>query len=213
MRSRHRHRIPHVAAAAVLAAVVVVTGCSEDGGSRAVDPEAPSVDERGAHDGEVCPDRLPLGDDPGYGFGTDEPAESSPSLPDPDAAWVCRYDPVEAGPGPDGDGTSTAWELHGGARPVESAQLADLARDLTELVPAETHRMCTADLGPRWMLVVAHDDDLTGVVVDAFGCRDIRMTDEPFETPPGEATQPGTVSGVLTGPEAFLDRLKAVTGG
>jgi hypothetical protein len=34
------------------------------------------------------------------------------------------------------------------------------------------------------MLVIARAGDLTGVVIDDYGCSDIRLTDEPFETAP-----------------------------
>ena len=60
---------------------------------------------------------------------------------------------------------------------------------------------CTGDLGPRLLVVTARDNDLTGYVVDAYGCGDIRMTDDPFTSPPGVATQPRTVSGVLRSDE------------
>jgi hypothetical protein len=45
---------------------------------------------------------------------------------------------------------------------------------------------------------------MTGLVIDDYGCQEIRLTDEPFQTVPGEASQPGTVAGVLLGPPALL---------
>jgi hypothetical protein len=46
--------------------------------------------------------------------------------------------------------------------------------------------------------------------VDQFGCRDVRLTDEPVETVPGEATQPGIIAGVLSGPDGFADELQSL---
>ena len=170
---------------------------------------AVTVDEVGAHDGQVCPVRLPENPKDGHGLGTQEPAGSSPSLPRLESAWICRYDPMEGGPMPDGEGTWTAWQRDGGVRPVSSSDTATLDRHLSKLEPADRARACHDDLGSRWLLVYASQDDLTGVVVDDFGCRDVRLTDEPFETPPGQATQPGTVSGVLVAPRGLLDDLRS----
>lgn len=186
----------------------LVSGCGDVGSGRAQPPERP--DEVGRHQGEVCPPRLAQQEDPGHGFGTDDRAEESPSLVPPESAWVCQYDPVDAGPGPGGDGMTLEWELVDPAREVPEADLGTFERHLAQLEPADAARACTADLGPRWMLVHVVESDLTGVVVDDFGCRDARMTDEPFETPPGDASQPGTVSGVLSGPEALLTDIKEV---
>lgn len=102
----------------------------------------------------------------------------------------------------------SAWVRRGGAQPVDEAQLPEIERSLTELTPVEGEVSCTAELGPRWLLVgVSSGGDLTGVVVDAFGCRHVRVTDEPFTTVPGEPRQAGTVRGVLTGPADLLDAL------
>lgn len=193
--------------AASLLVVAAVSGCADSGSSET------GVDEMPAHDGQVCPRRLPQGEDPGTWLGTDEPAETAPELPPLESAWVCKYNPTETDPVPDGNDTTYAWERGGPAHPVDSSDLAVLERDLSRLVPAPTHRMCTADLGPRWMLVYSHDRNLTGVVVDGFGCREVRLTDEPFETVPGEATQGGTVSGVLSGPDDLLGDIKAAARG
>jgi hypothetical protein len=78
------------------------------------------------------------------------------------------------------------------------------------LVPQHIDRVCTADLGSRLMLVYSHGNDLTGVVVDDFGCGDVRLTDEPFRTVPGEATQAGTVRGVLTDRGDLLNDIKGM---
>jgi len=209
MASRTQHRSSAVAGtvAAVLAAGVLA-GC----GTESADPpqgtgpsQAADVDEMAGHDGRVCPKRLPQEED--RGFGAHEPASTAPTLPSPDSAWVCRYDLSDARPQPEGDGRE-GWVRAGRAQPVEPFLLPVLERHLRGLVPAEEQRACTADLGPRWLLVHSHRGDLTGVLVDDFGCDDVRLTDEPFVTVPGEAAQPGTVPGVLSGHPALLDLMK-----
>lgn len=190
--------------------LAALAGCGgDDPPARATDrPGASPVDERSAHGDEVCPEELPLGEDPdGYGFGVQEPAEESPELLAPEEAWVCVYGLTGVG-----DGSKAGWRRQGEARPVPQDQLPGIAEALTELEPAPEEQMCTSDLGPRWLLVYAHQDDLTGVSVDGYGCRNVLLTDEPFDTPVGEAAQPGTVPGVLTGPEGLLIALQDADG-
>lgn len=206
-------RRPHPSRATALVTatfVAALAGCGSDQ-PRADDPsDPPGADELSAHDGKVCPQRLPQGDARGDGYGTSEPAESAPDLPRPEAAWVCRYHP---GDSPPGDTAAYEWVREGEARPLEAGRLPALEDALGQLAPAPAERVCTADIGPRWLLVYTTGQDLTGVVVDHFGCRDVRLTDEPFVTPPGEATQPGTVAGVLTAPDDLLDGIAPGTGG
>lgn len=171
-------------------------------------PSAP-VDEVALHDGQPCPKQLPDADSSTYGLGTSEPAASAPQLLTLQEAWVCVYGAKDAGPGPDGEGTSSVWVLSQGPVRVERSLLDGLDQLLVELKPAEPQAMCTADLGPRFVLVYRHGTDLTGVSVDDYGCEDVRLTDDPFETVVGEATQGGTVRGVLQAPE-LLDELKAI---
>ncbi|WP_341926769.1 hypothetical protein [Nocardioides psychrotolerans] len=209
MSARSRSSLAPLLATGLLA-LGLLSGCSGDAADRAVDPSAERPDELAAHDGEVCPAELPEADDE-HGFGTREPAESAPALETPESAWVCVYDGTDVAD-EGADGASYAWVRRGDAAAVPEADLADLAADLTALEPAADHRMCTADLGPRWMLVTAVAGDLTGVVVDGFGCREVRLTDEPFTTVPGEASASGTVPGVLTGPDGLLPSLEAVAG-
>ncbi|MDP9443546.1 MAG: hypothetical protein M3P83_04015 [Actinomycetota bacterium] len=59
------------------------------------------------------------------------------------------------------------------------------------------------------MLVYTHPGDLTGVVIDDYGCARIRLTDDPFQTAPGDSGQEGTVPGVLSGPPELLAAIKA----
>jgi hypothetical protein len=194
----------------VVAAVALLAGCGESGSSS--DGIVPPVDEIAAHDGQVCPRRLPPNRDPGSGIGTGTPAASAPSLPDPDAAWLCRYTPGWSGSEKDEDNARDTWVRTGRSHPVGPAHLSVLARALTGLEPAEADQLCTADLGPRWMLVLSHENDLTGVVVDDFGCRNVRLTADPFEVAAGDATSGAVVAGVLTGPDGLLDDLKAAAG-
>lgn len=210
MQHDFRCRAANLASAGVaLLLAGVLAGCTPPG---AVDQaDARAVDEVGAHGGDVCPKWLPRSRADDDGFGTSEPAESSPSLAPPQSAWVCRYGAVKMGPGPDGDGTTWGWQRARAPQQIDAVDLMTLERYLSDLSPARSGRLCTSDLGPRWMLVHEHNSDLTGVVVDDYGCQDIRLTDEPFDNPPGNASQPGTVSGVLQAPQGFLGYLKAAS--
>ncbi|WP_122816850.1 hypothetical protein [Nocardioides pantholopis] len=206
-----------VAGVGLVLAGAVLAGCSDDGSAADQAPGAsapPSAPSSGAPsgpatDGDPCPASLPeVPDDQGDDI---EPvAETAPSLPAPEEAWACRYDPVEAGPGPGGQGTTWGWELAGAATPVGAEDLAALADHLPLLRPANPARICTLELGPRWMLVYRTGQHRTGVLVDGYGCRDVRLTDDPFTTPAGEATRRGTVPGILTGPLQLPKDLAAV---
>ena len=59
---------------------------------------------------------------------------------------------------------------------------------------------CTEELGPRWLLVTSTGGDLTGVVVDGYGCGDVRLTNDPYVTAPGDPQTGATVPGVLDAP-------------
>jgi len=162
------------------------------------------IDEITAHAGQVCPGRLPPAPPSTYGFGTNEAARFAPSLAAPESAWVCRYDPQ--------GGLPVVWIRQGDQQPVPQRSLSGLADLLTQLRPAADDRMCPANLGPRWMLVYSIGTDLTGVVMDDYGCREIRLTDDPFTTVPGDATQSGTVTGVLAGPADLLELTRNTSG-
>ena len=154
-----------------------------------------------------CPRELPTGDDPsGHGFGTEEPADERPTLLEPQEAWVCQYNALDAGTTPSG-GTTYGWRLDGQPEPMAAADMPSLQAALDDLAPADRSGSCTADLGPRWMVAYSHDGDLTGVVVDDYGCRDVRLTGSPHETAPGADDQDGTVGGVLDGGATILDPL------
>lgn len=195
-------------------AVLVLSGCD---GTDAPQPDrgrstSVPVDELALHDGQPCPKKLPPADVSTYGFGTSDPAGSAPQLASLEEAWVCVYGAIEAGPGPAGTGTTSAWVRTQGPIRVRPPLLATFEQRLEELRPADSRRACNADLGPRFVLVYRHGSDLTGVSVDDFGCAEVRLTDDPFTTVPGDATQGGTVPGVLQAPTELLAELKAVAG-
>jgi len=183
-------------------------GCSSsDAGNDT--PTTALVDELAAHDGQPCPPRLPLGDDPGgHGFGVEDPADEKPNLNPGQVAWLCRYETVDLPP--DENGANFTWELIGQAVRVPNKDLPMINQALTAITPAPTDQICTDDLGPRWMIVTADETDLTGVVIDDYGCRGVRLTDEPFASPPGEASGNGMVPGVLQGPTELLDTIRRI---
>jgi hypothetical protein len=151
--------------------------------------------------------QLPIGDDPsGHGFGVQHVADASPTLLRPNEAWVCQYDPFDVRSTTD-NGAVLEWRRTGQPTPVTAADLPRLREALGGLEPADRSEGCSADLGPRWMVVYNHDGDLTGLVVDDYGCRDVRLTDNPHATPPGADGQEGAVGGILEGGEAILDAL------
>lgn len=176
------------------------------GAPTASKPEVRSS-ELGDADGQPCPQQLPTGDDPsGHGFGTEAVAEQRPSLLTPQEAWVCQYNPVNDDTTSNG-GAVYKWRRLGPPAPVAVTDIPHLRDALEEITPADRSGGCTSDLGARWMIVYSHDGDLTGVVVDDYGCRDVRLTDNPHTTPPGADNQDGTVGGVLDGGSKILDVL------
>jgi hypothetical protein len=116
---------------------------------------------------------------------------------------VCQYNAFDSGTTRGGDATYE-WRRAGQPQPVAAADLPDLRAAINDVAPADRSGACTADLGPRWMVVYSHGGDLTGLVVDDYGCRDLRLTDNPHITPPGGDHQDGTVGGVLDGGAAIL---------
>lgn len=180
-------------ALALLPLLVCLTGC---GSEPASPPPTAAVDELGEYGGP-CPDELPGSREPGLGTG--EPAAEAPTLPAYDRAWVCRYQPEDA-QGP-------AWTLDGEPRELTGTPLDGLRKPLSQLAPALKDRMCTADAGPRYLLVLADGQDLTGVLVDAYGCREVRLTEQPHTVVAGDGEAPG----VLQGPAGLLDLLTAPT--
>ncbi len=208
MQRRTGRRWAQASVVAVALSAGFLSGCGGDD-----DPEPTAVDttvdELSAHDGAVCPDELPQAEGVDTGLGGDAPAGEAPTLPGIEDAWVCQYAANEKDPGPEGNGDPWTWVLEGEATPVGAGQIPDLQAGLKGLAPPAEHQMCTADLGPRWLLVYTNGGDLTGAVIDDFGCQSVRLTDEPFETVPGSSTADGIVPGSLTAPAGLLDQIKA----
>lgn len=154
--------------------------------------------------GEPCPDQLPMGEDPdGYGHGVQSLATELPDLLEPEQVWVCQYALVEQfGTDPESGDLEVSggvWVGSGEPDELPGSRLPELQQALDSLTLVEPNVACTADLGPRWLVSYVHDGDLTGVVVDDFGCRSVLLTDQPHLTPPGEANQGGVVAGRLAG--------------
>lgn len=194
-----------VAAVAAGTAILTLTGCHMFATST-VERPAVQPEEMANAGGQPCPENLPIGDDPsGHGFGVERAAEQLPNLLEPQQAWLCRYDFFDRNSTPSG-GTVYEWRLGAGPDPVPRVDLPALQDAIDDLsLPASQD--CTADLGPRWMVVYTHNGDLTGVVVDDYGCRSVRLTDNPHSTPPGADDQAGAVGGVLDGGASILDAL------
>lgn len=195
----------------LLAAACLLTACGEPTpaspppANSQDDPAPPSTELEDAG-GAPCPDQLPIGEDPGgYGFGVDHLATEQPNLSEPEEAWVCAYDLVDEFDSDEVD--AATWIRRGDAEPVASEDLPALRDALDGLTPADPGQNCTADLGPRWLISYTHQGDLTGVVVEGFGCRNVLLTDNPHITPPGEKGQPDIVDGILDGGGAVLEAL------
>lgn len=158
------------------------------------------LDERGP-----CPEQLPEpGDDGGYGFGTDAAAADSPALPKVDRAWVCRYDAVDQ-PERNDNGAYFLWERATRPRAVDAGEVPALVEAFSSLTPPEGEQACTADLGPRYLLVLATPEDrLVAASVDDYGCREVRLTADPWGGAPGETPATGVPEGVLVGGEDLL---------
>lgn len=214
--------------AAAAAALLALTGCGAGGGpaDRAAD-RAPDPDSAGSASGgsarppspdTLCPPSLPASGDSPAADGADSPAPARPTLATPDRAWVCEYVPTDSHPSPGAPSTEGAavagWTRDAGPVPVPDAALTELGDALSALAPAAADRICTMDLGPRWMLVYADGRDLVGVVVDDFGCHEVRLTSDPTATPPGVPgpgdDRAGVVPGVLQGPQELLAGLEGV---
>lgn len=186
---------------------LTVAGCQPEEGTPTAPRPSVQPDEVAAHGGEFCPKLLPIGDDPtGHGFGVEEAADRLPSLLTPEMAWTCRYDPIDARPAP-GGGTTYEWVRQGKARSLDAPAIDELKEALGHLTLLKGERACPANLGRRWMIAYTHHGDLTGVVIDDYGCSDVRLTDEPFTTPPGSMDQEGSVGGTLGGGADLLDQL------
>ena len=200
-------RIAATALAVPLFAVVAACGASDPGfgtdPGRGSGSDLALLDERGP-----CPRQLPEpADDGGYGFGTDAAAEDSLALPEIDRAWVCRYDAVDQ-PARNQNGSFFLWERATRPAPVPSSELSRLVESVEALTPPAGDQACTADLGPRYLLVLATPEDrLVAASVDDYGCREVRLTADPWGGAPGETPAAGVPEGVLVGGEDLLSLL------
>ncbi len=157
------------AGATVLA---LATGCGGDEPTTATEAPPPS--------GPVCPDELA---DEGSG----DPADAAPGLRLPERASVCRYELSDA-----------AWRLVGEPVEVSGGRWAAVADGLGALAPADPGRMCTQELGPRWLVVWDDGTGRTGAVLEGYGCRDVHLTDG---------------SGALSGPAGLEEAIRAAYDG
>ncbi|WP_131105794.1 hypothetical protein [Ornithinimicrobium sufpigmenti] len=190
---------------------LALTACGAT--SPAADVDTPTVqpEQLSEAGGEPCPDELPIGDDPSrHGFGVEHAAEQLPHLLDPQEARVCGYETYDRDTTSNG-GLVYGWRLMGKPQPVAPDDLPALRSALDGLSLLSPDQACTADLGPRWLVVYSHDGDLTGVLVDDYGCRNVRLTDDPHSTPPGTSQQGGMVGGLLDGGTAVLDAVEPST--
>ena len=167
-----------------------------------------SIDELSSHHGKFCPTVLPRASRATYGFGDDRPAATAPTLPKPDEAWICRYDSRNVAP-EGSNGAWLEWTRQDAPRRLDDDEMKVFSSAVQHLQPIAGDIACTSDLGPRYLVSYANRNDLTGVVIDRYGCGEIRLTDDPFNTVPGDPSQPGTVTGVLGGPAGLLDELNA----
>lgn len=186
--------------------LAAAAGCGDSDPGLGVDPgggggsDLALLDERGP-----CPRQLPEpADDDGYGFGTDAAAEDSPALPEVDRAWVCRYDAVDQ-PERNENGAYFRWERATRPAPIATSELSRLVEGVEALTPPAGDQACTADLGPRYLLVLATPEDrLVAVSVDDYGCREARLTADPWSGAPGETPAAGVPERVLVGGEDLL---------
>lgn len=205
--TRRRRRGATIAAGCAVAAVIVATvavphlvGGDTDDPGREEAVSGTDAGELSAHGGP-CPSKLPApkDDEGAHGFGTSAPAQRAPRFATPNRAWVCQYGAAPVGSAD--AGTRWGWSLHHTPRLLDEGRLALVAGALQEIaVPKRANSVCTADLGPRWLLVTSTGGDLAGVVADGYGCGDVRLTDDPFVTAPGDPQEGGTVAGVLDAP-------------
>jgi len=185
----------------------LTTSCGGEDVAAAAPPSDP-VDELSQHDREFCPPVLPRAPRETYGFGDDRPATAVPTLWKPQEAWICRYG-ARDGASEGSNGAWYEWVMQGAPRRLDAEELEAFSTAIEQLEPPTGERLCTAELGPRYLVSYAYENDLTGVVIDDYGCHEVRLTDDPFTTVPGDPSQPGTVAGVLSGPTTFVRELNA----
>ncbi|MDO9457845.1 hypothetical protein [Nocardioides sp.] len=186
---------------------MLLAACSGTTDDEVVDPSHEARDELSLHGDQFCPSILPRAPRETYGFGTGERATELPSFPTIDEAWLCTYESRDVAPA-GSNGAWLEWAREGEPRQLSPDEVASFSDDLRSLEPLDDGDLvCDADLGPRFVVSFAREGDLTGVVVDDHGCGSVRLTDDPFVTVPGDASQPGTVTGLLVRPAGLLAAL------
>ncbi len=152
-------------------AIAVLAGCS------AAD-DAGGGSSGGASATPTCPDTITPE------AGTPEAAASAPDIGPFDAAWLCVY------------ALGEEWTLAEGPAPIED--LDGVREIVVALEPADLLQPCTLELGPTYLLTLADGEDLTRIVVDAYGCRWARVEGEPglLSTPDGVIGDLDTLAGL-----------------
>ncbi|MET0448464.1 MAG: hypothetical protein ABW004_08650 [Aeromicrobium sp.] len=195
----------------VLALAMAMTGCSESDVQSADPPPKAPRPTAAASAADPCPEKLPQAHESTHGLGTSRPAVEEPHLPAPQSAWVCVYQPRDTPETPSGGGTIFEWVRARDPVRVDQPALTQIRSRLDSLSPAHQSE-CRADLGLRYVLVYAHGEDWVGVSADDFGCQDVRLTDDPFNTVAGEARSDVAVAGVLTSSDDLVAALEATVG-
>lgn len=193
-------RIPSSIVALVLA--VGLAACSNGSGSSS----EPAADDRARSTAEPnritrpCPDELPQAISSAGEMS--RVAKRKPRLPRPQRAWVCVYRAANATDPSRPAGATLRWVRRQAPVRVEHDELRTYQRELDRIEPADDGRVCRSDLGPRYVLAYADGAEVLGVIVDDFGCQDVRLTDSI------EASVPG----VLQSSPRLLRALKATSG-
>ncbi len=174
-------------AAAVTA--ILLAGCGSDPAPTATD-DSPTPTETPAA-APACPATLFDGNRAESKTASAE-ATATPQWGDISAAWVCTYTP-----GVSTEERKSGWTLAGDQVEVTGADLDTLRTGLAGLLVPEENRGCTMDLGPRSLVLAQVDGGTVGIVMDHFGCRDVRLTSDPAGAVAGTTSDLGTVPGTL----------------
>ena len=194
-----------VAIVVMASAALATAGCTGDDG----DSEAPGPTPTFATPAQVCPEELPPlpeGSTESWDLATD-----SLELPEPYAAWLCKYVQNDAGTTAN-QPSDWVWSREGEPKKLEGAGLEVAASLLTGLTVFPDGQVCTADLGPRWLVAFQVGDEVWGATIDEYGCRWTRLTEDPFTVAAGYSDDPRVVRGSLGPPMGILDELKVAAG-
>jgi hypothetical protein len=183
-----------VALVLVASAALALTGCTnDDSGARR----------------HACPEQLPT--PPAGVEGFRDFATELPKMPDADAAWLCKY--VSAPTATPGSRSGAmVWSLEGEPAQLPAAGAAAVSEMVQGFTAFPGDVACTLDLGPRWLVVFQAGEDTFGITIDDYGCREARLTDDPFSVAHGYSTDPRLVRGSLSTPRGVLVDLKAAAG-